>query len=66
MCGVVGVLGWEPVEQALVLEMRDRLIHRGPDAAGIWVVAGPRVPRPPAANRRGLRINVLTTIGESQ
>ena len=36
MCGIVGVLGPEPVEQPLVIEMRDRLIHRGPDAAGIW------------------------------
>ena len=36
MCGIVGVLGREPVEQALVVEMRDRLMHRGPDAAGIW------------------------------
>jgi len=36
MCGIVGVLGREPVEQPLVVEMRDRLVHRGPDAAGIW------------------------------
>ena len=36
MCGIVGVLGRERIEQALVVEMRDRLVHRGPDAAGIW------------------------------
>ena len=36
MCGIVGIVGPEPVEQPLVIEMRDRLVHRGPDAAGIW------------------------------
>jgi len=36
MCGIVGIVGPEPVEQPLVVEMRDRLVHRGPDAAGIW------------------------------
>jgi asparagine synthase (glutamine-hydrolysing) len=36
MCGIVGVVARQPVEQALVVEMRDRLVHRGPDAAGIW------------------------------
>ncbi|MDX1548669.1 MAG: asparagine synthase (glutamine-hydrolyzing) [Rhodothermales bacterium] len=36
MCGIVGVLAPEPVEQVLVERMRDRLAHRGPDHAGIW------------------------------
>jgi len=36
MCGIVGVLATRPIEQALVVEMRERLVHRGPDAAGIW------------------------------
>ena len=36
MCGIVGVLGAAPVDRALVERMRDRLEHRGPDAAGLW------------------------------
>lgn len=36
MCGIVGAVGREPIESALVERMRDRLVHRGPDAAGIW------------------------------
>ena len=36
MCGIVGLIGPEPVDRALVAEMRDRLVHRGPDAAGLW------------------------------
>lgn len=36
MCGIVGVLGQEPVDPALVEGMRDCLRHRGPDHAGIW------------------------------
>src|SRR3990172_12015572 len=36
MCGIVGIVGPEPIERPLVVEMRDRLVHRGPDAAGIW------------------------------
>src|SRR5829696_1138804 len=43
MCGIVGVLGREPVDEALVVEMRDRLVHRGPDAAGLWSSADLRV-----------------------
>jgi asparagine synthase (glutamine-hydrolysing) len=36
MCGIVGVLGAAPVDRRLVERMRDRLEHRGPDAAGLW------------------------------
>ncbi len=43
MCGIVGVLGREPVDEALVAEMRDRLIHRGPDAEGLWASPDGRV-----------------------
>jgi asparagine synthase (glutamine-hydrolysing) len=43
MCGIVGVLGAEPVDRALVEQMRDRLEHRGPDAAGLWASADGRV-----------------------
>ena len=43
MCGIVGVLGAAPVDRALVERMRDRLAHRGPDAAGLWSSADGRV-----------------------
>jgi asparagine synthase (glutamine-hydrolysing) len=43
MCGIVGVLGAAPVDRALVERMRDRLEHRGPDAAGLWSSADGRV-----------------------
>ena len=43
MCGIVGVLGEGPVDRALVEEMRDRLVHRGPDAAGLWSSSDGRV-----------------------
>jgi len=38
MCGVVGVwhTNGEPVDEAVLARMRDRLVTRGPDDAGIW------------------------------
>lgn len=33
MCGIVGVIGGDPAENAVA---RDALTHRGPDAAGAW------------------------------
>lgn len=37
MCGIVGCVrnGW-PLDQAASLRMRDSLLHRGPDDAGLW------------------------------
>jgi asparagine synthase (glutamine-hydrolysing) len=43
MCGIVGVLDAQPVSRALVEGMRDRLAHRGPDAAGLWASGDERV-----------------------
>jgi len=41
MCGIVGTIHFngsrEVVSEALLLKMRDSLIHRGPDGAGIWL-----------------------------
>jgi asparagine synthase (glutamine-hydrolysing) len=39
MCGIVGVLHLDgrPVDPVVVEGMRDALIHRGPDDAGLWV-----------------------------
>ena len=36
MCGIVGVVSSKPVARRTVVQMRDRLEHRGPDAAGSW------------------------------
>ncbi len=42
MCGILAVLNLEnePVDQALVVRMRDTMYHRGPDDAGLYA-AGP-------------------------
>ncbi|MCZ6820784.1 MAG: asparagine synthase (glutamine-hydrolyzing), partial [Calditrichaeota bacterium] len=37
MCGIVGVVSNKPIEQKIIEKMRDRLVHRGPDHAGIWL-----------------------------
>ncbi|HET9050497.1 MAG TPA: asparagine synthase (glutamine-hydrolyzing) [Candidatus Dormibacteraeota bacterium] len=37
MCGIVGAVSPEPVDPTVVERMRDRLVHRGPDAAGLWL-----------------------------
>lgn len=36
MCGIVGAFSSAPVNLELIEAMRDRLVHRGPDAAGVW------------------------------
>lgn len=43
MCGIVGAVAASQVDPALVERMRDRLAHRGPDAAGLWSSADGRV-----------------------
>ena len=41
MCGIVGTLAFEgsgtEVEAATLARMRDTMIHRGPDGAGLWI-----------------------------
>ncbi len=40
MCGIVGLFHFDPtrpVEADRVVRMRDRLAHRGPDDAGLWI-----------------------------
>ena len=37
MCGIVGAVSPGPVEPKVVAQMRDRLAHRGPDHAGLWL-----------------------------
>jgi asparagine synthase (glutamine-hydrolysing) len=36
MCGIAGSVAPWRVDEALIERMRDRLAHRGPDAAGLW------------------------------
>lgn len=37
MCGIVGVFSKNPVaDMSLFVRMRDAMIHRGPDDAGVW------------------------------
>jgi asparagine synthase (glutamine-hydrolysing) len=36
MCGIVGAVSNAPLNQKLIEEMRDRLVHRGPDHGGLW------------------------------
>jgi len=39
MCGLVGVYSFngKPVDENLLIKMRDTMVHRGPDGAGAWV-----------------------------
>ncbi len=40
MCGIAGIVNFgnrAPVEESVLLRMRDAMIHRGPDGAGIWL-----------------------------
>src|SRR5437667_2789226 len=36
MCGIVGAVSVAPIKPKLIEEMRDRLVHRGPDYGGLW------------------------------
>jgi asparagine synthase (glutamine-hydrolysing) len=46
MCGIVGIYNYkkqEPVNEKILIEMRDTMVHRGPDGAGIWISPDKRV-----------------------
>jgi asparagine synthase (glutamine-hydrolysing) len=43
MCGIVGAVSSAPVKKQLIEEMRDRLVHRGPDHASVWSSTDARV-----------------------
>lgn len=46
MCGIVGILNLtstSPVNEALLVAMRDEMIHRGPDGAGTWISPDQRI-----------------------
>jgi asparagine synthase (glutamine-hydrolysing) len=56
MCGIAGVIfptGAEPGQaRAIALRMRDALVHRGPDDAGVWTRAGDTGPAVAFAHTR--------------
>jgi len=39
MCGIVGIYSFngKPIDKSLLIKMRDVMIHRGPDGAGVWI-----------------------------
>lgn len=47
MCGIAGILSYRnngaPVERAELLKIRDAMIARGPDGAGLWISADARM-----------------------
>jgi len=47
MCGIAGVFAYRegapPVDEAELLRVRDHMVKRGPDGAGLWVSADRRV-----------------------
>src|SRR5215203_300479 len=43
MCGIAGVVSADPVDSRVIVQMRDRLSHRGPDHAGLWISPDQRV-----------------------
>ena len=45
MCGITGILSFDgkPIDRNLLINMRDTMVHRGPDGAGIWVSEKRRV-----------------------
>jgi asparagine synthase (glutamine-hydrolysing) len=43
MCGIVGVLSGDPVEPTVVDQMRDQMVHRGPDDGSSWRSSDGRV-----------------------
>lgn len=47
MCGIAGILSFAPdtwpVDETTLVAMRDKMIHRGPDGAGVWVDHAARI-----------------------
>ena len=41
MCGINGIFSFSPdtwpVDEGLLIQMRDTMVHRGPDGAGVWL-----------------------------
>ena len=45
MCGIAGIvsLDGKPIDDELLVRMRDTMVHRGPDGAGIWISSDKRI-----------------------
>lgn len=47
MCGIVGTLSFNnsnfAVTESYIIQMRDTMIHRGPDGSGVWVSTNRRI-----------------------
>ena len=47
MCGIAGILSFSPetwpVDETTLISMRDTMIHRGPDGAGVWIDEAARI-----------------------
>lgn len=59
MCGIAGLCNWGDNWQGNIERMNDRMLHRGPDASGIWVSEDHRV----VFGHRRLAIVDLTPTG---
>lgn len=40
MCGIAGIIDFKGINKNQLLEMRDSMVHRGPDDAGVWINKG--------------------------
>lgn len=62
MCGIAGVVSSsQPVDEALLRRMRDKLLSRGPDAAGLWISRDRRVA---VAHRRLVVVDPSAAAGQ--
>jgi len=45
MCGLAGILSStdRPVDEELLVRMRDAMVHRGPDGAGLWLAPDKKI-----------------------
>ena len=59
MCGIAGAIGVRPIDPEAIRTMRDRLAHRGPDDAGLWLSDDRRI----ALGHRRLSIIDLSPLG---
>ena len=63
MCGIIGFLGGDftndQLSSAILEEMSDQIVNRGPDSAGIWLDSSTKI----ALGHRRLAIVDLSSAG---